>query len=225
MFKITGSTFDRKLVDIDGALRVNVSQERYGHVIRVTRTAKYHARRLELPIAKAAFAAMAHDLAREWPGRQLIAYVRVHDGFVSAEEREKPVLLHGRAGAILLRRQFGVLDQDILEAIEHHTLGKAGMGKLAKLIFAADYLEPGRRYTDIAFRRSVKILCLNCMVRVVVEHSVLRHKDLHPFTAELYREVCMECSCGNGPIDKERHFAEIVALATNRKAEARNTGN
>jgi len=225
MFETGGSISDRRIIDIDGALRVNVSQERYRHVIRVVRTAKCHAHRLGLSVEKAGLAALGHDLAREWPGRQLLAYVKVHEGYISSDERDKPVLLHGRAGAILLRRQFGIMDQAILEAVEHHTLGKVGMGDLARLIFAADYLEPGRKYTDLAFRRTTKTLCLNCLVRVVIEHSVLRHKDLHPFTAALFEEATYSCSCDSGPKHKDQYFRTVIEQSSdaNRQPSGRQT--
>lgn len=36
-------------------------------------------------------------------------------------------------------------DRDILNAIHNHTTGRPGMSLLEKIIFVADYMEPGRR--------------------------------------------------------------------------------
>ena len=38
----------------------------------------------------------------------------------------------------------GVKDEDILNAIRYHTTGRPGMSLLEKIIFVADYIEPGR---------------------------------------------------------------------------------
>ena len=51
---------------------------------------------------------------------------------------------HGPAAAILLRRA-GVDDPELLHAVRWHTLGSAGFGLLGRALYAADFLEPGRR--------------------------------------------------------------------------------
>ncbi|GBR73353.1 hypothetical protein NO1_0750 [Candidatus Termititenax aidoneus] len=55
------------------------------------------------------------------------------------------MLLHSPLGAALAREEFGVSDPKILNAIHYHTLGRARMGRLEKIIYVADYSEPGRR--------------------------------------------------------------------------------
>lgn len=50
---------------------------------------------------------------------------------------------HGPAAAALLRRE-GVRDAELLHAIRWHTLGSRRFGLLGKLLYAADFVEPGR---------------------------------------------------------------------------------
>jgi nicotinate-nucleotide adenylyltransferase len=59
-------------------------------------------------------------------------------------ERQKPSLLHGRAGAAMLRKHYGIRDQAILEAVMYHTTGSRGMGPLAKVLYVADKIEVSR---------------------------------------------------------------------------------
>lgn len=54
-------------------------------------------------------------------------------------------LLHGPAGAIIAQQRYGITDNEILEAIACHVTGKPGMGLVAKVVFLADYTEPGRK--------------------------------------------------------------------------------
>ena len=56
-------------------------------------------------------------------------------------------VLHGPAVAARLRDE-GVTDAELLHAISYHTLGSAAFGHLGMALFAADFLEPGRRLID-----------------------------------------------------------------------------
>ena len=53
-------------------------------------------------------------------------------------------LLHSKAGSVLAAEKYGCTDPDILNAIRYHTTGRPGMSLLEKIIFVADYIEPGR---------------------------------------------------------------------------------
>ena len=53
-------------------------------------------------------------------------------------------MLHGPVGAYVARYQFGVRDEDVLNAIRSHTIGRPGMTKMELCIFVADATEEGR---------------------------------------------------------------------------------
>ena len=59
-------------------------------------------------------------------------------------EKTSGSLLHSKAGAVLAACKYGVEDEDILNAIRYHTTGRPGMSLLEKIVFVADYIEPGR---------------------------------------------------------------------------------
>ena len=63
---------------------------------------------------------------------------------LSEIEKGSGSLLHSKAGAELAQSKYGVKDEDILNAIRYHTTGRPGMSLLEKIIFTADYIEPGR---------------------------------------------------------------------------------
>ena len=56
-------------------------------------------------------------------------------------------VLHGPGAARRLRDE-GVEDEELLHAISFHTLGSAGFGILGFALFAADFLEPGRKFRE-----------------------------------------------------------------------------
>jgi predicted HD superfamily hydrolase involved in NAD metabolism len=47
-----------------------------------------------------------------------------------------------------LRDEYGVEDEDVLNAVRYHTTGRAGMSRLEMIVFLADTLEPGRTYEE-----------------------------------------------------------------------------
>ena len=53
--------------------------------------------------------------------------------------------MHGKAGAVLAKEKYDVEEENILNAIYYHTTGRPGMSQLEKIIFIADYMEPGRK--------------------------------------------------------------------------------
>jgi predicted HD superfamily hydrolase involved in NAD metabolism len=63
---------------------------------------------------------------------------------ISDMERNSVSLLHSKAGSILVSEKYGYKDEDIINAVRYHTTGRPGMSLLEKIIFVADYMEPGR---------------------------------------------------------------------------------
>lgn len=54
--------------------------------------------------------------------------------------------LHQWVGAVYAREKFHVEDQGVVDAIACHCTGKPHMTSLAKIVYAADKIEPGRGY-------------------------------------------------------------------------------
>ena len=58
-------------------------------------------------------------------------------------------LWHAPAGAALVKTEVGITDEDILSAIRFHTSGRPNMTLLEKVVYVADYIEPGRRFPGL----------------------------------------------------------------------------
>lgn len=99
---------------------------------------------------------------REEPATEVARWIAVgylHDALRDADEEElkeglgpdeeelPTKVLHGPAVAARLRSE-GVADEEFLHAVAFHTLGSAGFGTLGLALFAADFLEPGRKLRD-----------------------------------------------------------------------------
>lgn len=106
---------------------------------------------------KAALAIMLHDFSRTLPETELINMAESFGLDITEQDLEVPLLLHGPVGAELLKRDHGLKDDDILEAISCHTTGKPGMGKLAKIVFLADKLEGDKIKESPHLKKAMKL--------------------------------------------------------------------
>lgn len=97
-------------------------------------------------------AGIAHDLCKQLDSKKILKLVKSDGMEISALEKDKPNLLHGRAAAVLLEERFSIHNKDILEAVAVHTSGSENMGLLAKVIYIADKAEVSRNI-DPALRK------------------------------------------------------------------------
>ncbi len=151
------------------------------------------ARRYGLSTFKARVAGVLHDVARQWPPDELLAYARRHGLPVSEAERAAPTLLHARVGADLARREFGVTDGEVAAAIETHTVARPGMSGLQKVLYLADTVEPGRPFErraqlEAAALRSLDEGMLQC-IEASIEYLKERNVLVAPETMEAYTEL------------------------------------
>lgn len=116
-------------------------------------------------------AALMHDLARDFDDQRLIRCALDGGKELSELEIERPVLLHGWCGARILSQKFRCISDEELEAVRCHTSGAPGMGRIAKIVFCADYLEPGRGHIDQGFRESLISLSLDQVCIRVLDHQ------------------------------------------------------
>jgi len=79
-----------------------------------------------------------HDMMRD--GDPAAMRAMVDPAFASLADKA----LHGPAAAVRLR-ECGVEDDELVHAVEYHTLGSRGFRDLGKALYAADFLEPGRK--------------------------------------------------------------------------------
>lgn len=120
-------------------------RKRFEHTLGVEYTAAALAMCHEASVADARIAGLLHDCAKCLSDGGQLSVCEKSGIPVSELERRNPFLLHAKVGAYLARKKYGVEKEDILNAILYHTTGREGMSLLEKIIFVADYIEPGRK--------------------------------------------------------------------------------
>jgi predicted HD superfamily hydrolase involved in NAD metabolism len=127
-------------------LRPRVSEGRLRHCLGVETIALQLAERFGAPPEWVPAAALLHDVCREEPPDLLLKLASKFDIVIDDIERAEPLLLHGAVGAALLREEWGFTEPTVLEAVTYHITGAPRLSPLAKLVFVADAIEPGRNY-------------------------------------------------------------------------------
>ena len=117
--------------------------KRVPHVAGTEQEAVKLARRWGEDEGDAAEAAILHDITKRLTHDEQLRMCREYGIITDDLERTNEKLLHARTGAALCRERFGV-PENIEAAIRWHTTGRAGMTRLEKIIYLADYIEPTR---------------------------------------------------------------------------------
>ena len=122
-----------------------MSGKRLLHSINVCVLATRYAVRFGADPDKCALAALLHDCAKELPEDEQIALsAKIIHGYIPGKQ-----ILHSPAGAVYAREHYGVEDQEVLDAIQFHTIGREVMTMTDKIVYLADKVEPARHYDDL----------------------------------------------------------------------------
>ena len=155
---------------IVGFIKTHLKPSRLEHTYGVSEEAAKLAEHYGEDPEKARTAALFHDMFRSTVVSMLDAYA---DEFgLPAELKNNPNLAHGKIAAAVLKRDYGVADEDFLNAVAYHTTGREGMSKLEKIIFLADAVEPGRNYPSVEEARRLAYEDLNRACLNVLENTV-----------------------------------------------------
>jgi len=133
-----------KLKELRKAMKECQDAKRYQHTVGVEYTAASLAMCYGEDVLKAQIAGILHDSVKCMEDEKKLAICAKYKIPVSDVERRNPFLLHSKVGAFLAQKDYGIDDEDILNAINYHTTGRPNMSLLEKIVFIADYIEPGR---------------------------------------------------------------------------------
>lgn len=155
-------------------LKDSITKKRFIHSLNVMELAAELAAAHGIDQEKAAIAGLLHDCAKNIEADELLRLCEEYKIDVNDVERLQPKLLHGKVGAVLASKEYGVTDKEVLDAIEHHTLGRENMTTMDKIVFIADYVEPGRDFEGIEELRKLAFVDLDRAIIVSLE-NIMKH--------------------------------------------------
>ncbi|AYO32260.1 HD domain-containing protein [Biomaibacter acetigenes] len=164
-------------------LKAGLKESRFKHSLGVMETSIILARRYGADVKKAGIAGLIHDCARDIPAESQLKMVENFGILLDDIEKLEPALIHGPLGAAIARKNFGVDDEEILNAVRLHTTGDKNMTLLEKIIFLSDYIEPGRCFPGVedlrvkAFKDldEAMISAYDSTIKYVTERESLLH--------------------------------------------------
>ncbi len=178
----------------------NLKEKRFEHSVRVAETAQKLCSIFGYSQRKGYLAGLAHDICKNMEDEELVKLVSKTGYEISDIEKNKLSLLHGKAASILIQEKFSIDDSDVIEAVSKHTFGGTGLCPLAKIIYVADKIEPGRPQSTNEYRENLYSMSLNKMTLAVVEENMeylkSRNKKIakssFEFESDLKKLVAME---------------------------------
>lgn len=168
--------------------------KRFAHTLGVEFTAAALAMKYQADVTDAQIAGLLHDCAKCLTDEKRVSICEKHQIPMTDIERRNPFLLHAKVGEYLAREKYGITNPDILNAIRFHTTGRENMSLLERIVFVADYIEPGRRQApNLTEIRQLAFTDLDAAMLKILEDtlSYLRATggELDPMT-EITYEYC-----------------------------------
>ena len=189
--------------DIAAFVVTQVSEGRWAHIRGVADTAAYIARGRGLDVDAARVAGFLHDVCKEAPLPELVTTARAAGIPFEDDEAALHGLMHAAAGAAVAKTRFGIVREDVLEAIRFHPTGRAGLLPLAQVLYVADYTEAGRPWGD---KEEIADLAYVDLPRAVLRTAALKIKHLldegrpiHPRSIECWNYFARECASRKAP--------------------------
>ncbi len=130
-------------------LENRLTPKRFRHSCNVARVARQLAQIYGGDLEKAYFAGLVHDICKEIPFEEQYQQMMQSGYPPDQAELHSKKLWHGIAGAYFIRTEFGIEDEDILNAVRYHTVGRAGMSLLEEIIYMADMISEERDYKGV----------------------------------------------------------------------------
>lgn len=174
--------------DIVKKLSLELSPKRFKHSLGVSQTAIEMAKVFGTDVNKARLAGILHDCARNMTSNNLLQIVEAFDIVVDDVDLCEPVLLHAPVGAQLAQTEYGIDDAEICRAIALHTVGGPNMTVLDKIIYLADFIEPGRNFPGVEKLRLLAKKNLDQAILAgfnhTIEYIIAGNGLIHPATVK-----------------------------------------
>ena len=156
-------------------LQKYLDEDRFQHTLGVMYTCAALAMAHGYDMKDAQAAGLLHDCAKCIPNKKKLKLCENNCISVTEFEKEHPFLLHAKLGAFIAKEKYGIKNEDILSSIRFHTTGKPEMSLLEKIVYIADYIEPGRdKAENLPYIRKIAFEDLDvCMAEIL--HDTLAY--------------------------------------------------
>ncbi|MDO4300894.1 MAG: bis(5'-nucleosyl)-tetraphosphatase (symmetrical) YqeK [Clostridia bacterium] len=170
---------------INARLHSVLTPKRYKHTQGVAQEALQLAKRYDIDSDKAYLAGLLHDCAKCLTDEEKLELCDKYGLILDDILKSQPDLTHSFLGAKIAEKEYGINDNEILDAIAYHTTGRPDMSMLEKIIFIADYIEPNRDYfqgldkvRELAYKDINKAVI--CSLENTINYNKHKKRIIHP---------------------------------------------
>lgn len=172
-------------------VKKHLDKDRYQHTLGVMYTAASMAMCHDVDVEEAMVAGLLHDCAKCLPTDEKYKLCQKYHLTISKAEKENPALLHAKLGAAIAAKKYEIEDRKILNAIMYHTTGRPNMTMLEKIIYIADYIEPGRNEApNLRLKRRLAFEDMDACLYAILEDTLSYLNQcagtIDPMTEETY---------------------------------------
>ena len=159
----------RKDMTIDG-----VVHNRYYHSLGVANAScslviKHN---LKLDLDTAYIAGLLHD-ATKLIDKKVQKEMLYKLGYNDDDEIMKSTnVWHGETAPTYIKSVYGIVVQQILDAVHYHVMGRPNMTDLEKVVFVADYIEENRKGEVFETARKIAYIDLDDAVRFILKSQI-----------------------------------------------------
>ena len=169
----------------------NMDEKRFKHCIGVSKTSRKLAELNNYDPDKASLAGFIHDYAKQVSPERFIKVIK-EQHFDQDLLNYNRAIWHGIVGAYFIEKELKITDPEILTAIRRHTTADVEMTTLDKIVFVADFIEPGRDFPGVEEARKVAYDNLDDGVGFELAHTldflITNRKKIYPKTFAAYNK-------------------------------------
>ncbi|KNF09433.1 hypothetical protein CLPU_3c02120 [Gottschalkia purinilytica] len=166
-------------------LEKSIGKDRYLHSLRVMEVSQKLAKCYGENEEDAMLAGLLHDCGRILDKCYLLKMANEFGIILKGMYEKEFVLIHAYLGAEIAKNHYKIENTDIINAIKYHTTGRENMSLLEKIVYIADYIEPGRDFPgveeirDLAYKNLDKSLLksMENTIRHVIDRGWILHED------------------------------------------------
>ena len=175
-----------KILKYKAKLKKDLKPQRYEHTINTVLKAMELAVGQNVDKEVVFIASLLHDCAKyktptEEQKKELQDFI------------DCPPILHAPFGAIIARDEYGITDENILNAIKYHTTGRSGMTMEEMIVCLADAIEDGRSYPALeSVKKAAEQGIIEGMIANlsnVIEYETIKGNSIHHLTLEALEDL------------------------------------
>ncbi len=179
---------DKLIKSVKANLQKKLSPRRFQHSVGVAETCKKLALHYNCNERLLYLCGLLHDYSKEFSKKEKKDYCKENNIQLDDFMKDDIDLAHGLISADISEKIFNITNEDGLNSIRYHTVGRSNMSMTEKILYVADCIEPNRKYGYVEELRKLAYesidLCLMRALELKIEYSEAKGSDIHYLSVE-----------------------------------------